>query len=63
MSIDLTCFSFKLFNFRIQDLILANHKLIVTTTEGDVVVVTADFHEESQNRQIQANRINFISKI
>ena len=41
----------------------------MTTTEGDVVLITGDFHVESQNRDIQvlmlikANRLNFITKM
>jgi hypothetical protein len=34
--IDLTCFSFRMFNFSIQDLIIDDGILIVTTTDGDV---------------------------
>ena len=52
--IDLTCFSFRMFNFSIQDLIIDDGILIVTTTDGDVdflnlqvVEITGDFHQES----------------
>ena len=52
-----------------QDLILLDEKITVTTTEGDVVQITGDFHVESQNRNINVNktqkahRLNFITKL
>jgi hypothetical protein len=33
-----------MFNFSIQDLIIDDGILIVTTTDGDVVEITGDFH-------------------
>ena len=38
-NIVLTTFSFKLFNFTICDMVVTNEKLIVATTEGDLVEI------------------------
>lgn len=46
-NIDLTTFPFKLFNFNVCDLIVLEGKLMVTTTEGDVVEVNLQNKTES----------------
>ena len=63
----MTNFSFKLFNFYVCDLVFADDKLIVTTTEGDVVEVHFTQKEEwnSNNfvHKLKAQRINYITKL
>ena len=38
-NIDLTAFSFKLFSYVISDIVVAGDKLLVASTEGDVVEI------------------------
>ena len=38
-NVDLTTFGFKLFSYNISDIVVAGEKLLVATTEGDVVEV------------------------
>lgn len=55
-NIDLTTFPFKLFNFSVCDLVDAGEKLIVTTTEGDVVELHLSHKAETTSSNIIGNK-------
>lgn len=55
-NIDLTTFPFKLINFSVCDLVDAGEKLIVTTTEGDVVELHLSSKAETTSSNIMGNK-------
>ena len=52
----MTTFPFKLFNFYVCDLVDAGDKLIVTTTEGDVVELHLSHKNEANTTNIIGNK-------
>ncbi|EGR29518.1 PH domain protein [Ichthyophthirius multifiliis] len=66
-NIDLTTFAFKLFNYNIADILIADDKLLVSTTYGDIIEIKLNQKQEwTSNKFIQkmhANRLNFITKL
>lgn len=65
-NIDLTNFSFKLFNYDIADILVVESVLMVSTTDGDIIEIDMNQKQEwTSNKFIQklnAVRINYITK-
>ncbi|CAK79604.1 unnamed protein product, partial (macronuclear) [Paramecium tetraurelia] len=66
-NIDLTAFSFKLFSYVISDIVVAGDKLLVASTEGDVVEIFLQQKQEHSSNsfvnKLRANRINYIIQL
>lgn len=62
-TIDLTNFTFKLFNFYVCDLVCAENKILVSTLEGDVVEILITKNEQWSMQKLNAKRMNAICKL
>lgn len=63
--IDLTTFNFKLFSYSISDIVVAGDKIMVATTEGDIVEIYLQQKQEHSNNafvsKMKANRVNYVT--
>jgi hypothetical protein len=55
-NIDLTSFTFKLFNFYVKDIILNKNNLIVSTTEGDLLEININQKNEGLTNSLIKNK-------
>ena len=55
-NIDLTAFPFKLFNFYIKDIILNKSKILVSTTEGDLLELNINQKNEGLTNMLIKNK-------